>query len=221
MTLDWQSAYDQKLKGLPPTATWKDVMDCVWEHGILGHLSPEDPEVFRKREEKKRPVWRRDDPVLYWRILYAAHGAAGTYRERWSFRDSIVMWPVALMGMARKNLDAEWRDTDGMLKGIDAVAARAGAKIRELGETPHRIPWGAKGTYQADGTGEKFHVVVERYDSYGGIALNVDREHYGEDGNESYNAWCRLGVVALLGLAEHRDLNPANFVTKFGEPIQS
>ncbi len=221
MTLDWQSAYHQKLKELPPTATWEDVMDCVWEHGILEHVSPADRDVFKKREKEKRPVWRRNDPVLYWRILYAAHGAAGAFCEHWSFRDSIVTWPIVVAGMVRQNLDAEWRGNDGMVRGIHAVVMRAEEALRNMGDTPHRIPWGARGTYAGKERGEIFHVVVQGYNSYGCVALDVDRLHYGEDGDESCKAWCRFGKVAPFCLVEPRDLYPANFVTKYGEPVQS
>src|SRR3989344_3088523 len=96
MSLDWREAYSQELQKLPLNAPLERVAECIFEHGILAHFSPADAASFAKRVEKKKPVWKRDDPNLYWRILYAARGAVEAARSHYSLADAIVSWPVMI-----------------------------------------------------------------------------------------------------------------------------
>jgi len=201
MATNWCHAYEKKLKGLPRFAAFEQIVNCIWKYGILAHFSPTSPACFRNRIANKTPVWRRADARLYWRILYAAHGALHAHRKSWTVSgESIVTWPVA---MACKYIHGE----NPFIRATEAVAQRAERELRKLGVTPHRIPFGTKGLYKG------ISVEVGRHSNFGCIVLAVAKEL---GGDEQYFAWQKLDeILGYNGrLAEPWDLDPADFAPR-------
>ncbi|OGZ11401.1 MAG: hypothetical protein A3D67_03385 [Candidatus Lloydbacteria bacterium RIFCSPHIGHO2_02_FULL_51_22] len=202
MAANWHHAYERKLKRLPRFAAFEQIVNCIWKYGILAYFSPTSPRYFMCRGANETPVWRRGDARLYWRILYAAHGAIFAHRMSWSLSgESIITGPVA---MACKYIRGE----DPFMRATEAIVRRAEKELKSLGKIPHHIPFGAKGVYKG------IHVVVERHGNYGTIVLNVDGEQY--QGEERYKAWCRLSEVTNYhaNLVEPWGLDPATFTTE-------
>ncbi len=61
-------------------------VDILLTNGILDHIAPTDLEEIAARKAEQRPVWdkSRDDPHLYWKILYSAAAAKEAVEKQWS-----------------------------------------------------------------------------------------------------------------------------------------
>lgn len=220
MALDWQEAYDHELtRPFPLGGSFEIVINRIWEHGILAHIAPQNVEVFKKREEESRPVWRRNDQALYWRILYSARYAIYACDKNLVHSSAIVTWPVMLACAKhpehmkpRPPASHRGKITQSFFRGVAAIASLAAEEIEKHGQTPHEIPFGALGIYKG------IHVEVKRCDLYGCVVLGLNDDVY--QGGERSAAWRRLCEVAPDGLVEPSDLNPADFTTKYDEPLQ-
>lgn len=62
--------------------------DILWDKGVLNYVAPLDPDAIEARKILKKPVFEkgRNDPELYWRIMYSC-AASLDYIERF---DSIA-----------------------------------------------------------------------------------------------------------------------------------
>ena len=49
-----------------------ELVEVIWEKGILDHAAPTDPEVIEVLQAKGKPTWDRENPETYWKILYSA-----------------------------------------------------------------------------------------------------------------------------------------------------
>ncbi len=88
----WHGAYLQRLTTArtDPSTTFERWIEIAWEHGLLDHVSPADPNVRSARQLMGRTLWQeRGDAILYWRLLYALE------HVRTSMNHTFIQGPVA------------------------------------------------------------------------------------------------------------------------------
>src|SRR3990167_10505766 len=84
----WQGRLDKVLDPLieSRTLTRSQFIDILWDYGILGRIAPTDSIELQARVNENKTVWTgtRDDPQLYWRILYSTASALDTIQGQFS-----------------------------------------------------------------------------------------------------------------------------------------
>ncbi len=84
----WQARFDEKLDEFFESGgqSREELMDLVWEYGIMDRIAPEDVSERDARKELGSAVWEgdRDDPSLYWRIMYAAANSQEAIEKNYS-----------------------------------------------------------------------------------------------------------------------------------------
>ena len=72
----WRKRYEDALSAIADRQDAKldDLVEVIWEQGILDRIAPIDAEEKRARKELRGDLWdgTRDDPELYLRIMYSA-----------------------------------------------------------------------------------------------------------------------------------------------------
>lgn len=84
----WQARYEEKLDSVlnSDKIDRSALMDVLWEEGVLDRVAPEDREEKHARMQLEKAVWKgkRDDPELYWRILYSAAAVKNAIEKNYS-----------------------------------------------------------------------------------------------------------------------------------------
>lgn len=74
----WQNKLSVAIDGFlhSDNPTKKGFIDILWNSAIIDRIAPADPEVIALRTSEGRVVFDggRENPELYWRIMYAAAG---------------------------------------------------------------------------------------------------------------------------------------------------
>lgn len=72
----WLTRYDEKMDQFLEQSepSKEELMDILWEYGVLDRVAPVDPNEKQAREKLGKTVWKgdREDPELYWQLLYSA-----------------------------------------------------------------------------------------------------------------------------------------------------
>src|SRR3990172_6966217 len=87
----WEERYSGALEDFVAkagrgSASREELVDIVWEKGILDHVAPTNELERRAREQMKRDVYDRESEELFWRVMYSA----GNIREASKTNASIV-----------------------------------------------------------------------------------------------------------------------------------
>ena len=100
MSIGWQERY---VHALAKAESWHAVEHIVWNEGVLGRVSPLDEAEFARRKKRYIDTRKRDDPYLYWRIIYSAHAALHHFDSR-IMQLGYVTWAVALAHLSTGDL---------------------------------------------------------------------------------------------------------------------
>lgn len=186
----FNDAADEFVK--QPDASYEDLVDLIWEKGILDHIAPTDGGERQARTEMRADLYDRasEDPELYWRVLYAVANTKETIQKNMTMMGGYTTLAVisALTELfANPELQGRLFPDAGLgsyFKVIESIAERAQSEIEARGEKPHErlIPIGAKGTLCG------IPVTVLRYGADGLVELGpenyMDHARLGEKINE-------------------------------------
>ena len=212
----WHKRFDEALEEflVEEEFDFDKFIDVIWEKGILDRVAPKDEEEKRARQGVGSKVWEgeRDDPELYWRIMYSA-GHIREFSERQftmhaaGFADvGIYQGVVKLLYSEkhekfRKKLYPD-RKSNPVVIVSDEIIERAKKELETLGVESHKklIPWGAVGKY------EDIEVEVDRYMEDGLVSLRA----------LNYEDHMKLYDLANLkrkhpGLVSPSELDPKDF----------
>ncbi len=157
---DWLVRYETALAAIAadPVATLDNLLLAIWLEGILGRISPINPIERALRLAEKRQVWEgRDDPELYWRLLYSCGHVRHALEANWTTADGPIA-NAAILGvfrMAARKVPLVLPNGGGvdvdlfpLILGDFERRARQGLIL--LGAAPHDplIPIGAVGNFE-------------------------------------------------------------------------
>lgn len=206
----WQKRFDDALERVTSDehSTLDQLLDVIWNDGILGRIAPTDPQEKAARVALQKDVWQgsRDDEELYWRILYSA----GYVTEPEVLRHSTFPTGYASGAVGRGRMAVlmskdrgahvipkEHQD-DPLLFLAGKIMDRAREEIRKRGGAPHDtlIPWNAKATWNG------MKVQVTRYTSDGLLYLK----------GESYQDHIKIGELTdFVGAISPADTDPKDW----------
>ena len=167
----WRKRYDDALDAVVHNeqATFEELLDVIWNEGILGRIAPVNSEEKNARIQLKKSVWEgsRDDVELYWRILYSA----GYITEPAIMHHSVLPHGYAIDALSRARIAAlmnaeqtkhffpKENQKDPFVFLAGKIMDRAREEISTRGGEPHEklIPWGSKGVWKG------VSAEVERY----------------------------------------------------------
>jgi hypothetical protein len=132
---EWEKRFDAALRVTPDSLP--EIESTVWE-GILGLIAPIDAVLVNERRAKGREVLHRNDPEVYWNILYTAEGFRQMYYTASTLHSTYVARPVsaALFSGQFTSLTSH----DAILGLVIAIQQRAVDHLYNLGERPIVIP---------------------------------------------------------------------------------
>lgn len=201
----WEPRYQAELEKIFSSEhiDLDTLVDVMWEKGILERISPINESEKQARVALGRPVWEggRNDPELYWKLMYAAGYTLEAMKRSYSGLDQYVGPATTnVMRAAYQARNTEViNDPNKLVEIVERILVKAKQKISELGDTPHEkpIPWGAKGTYKG------LEVTVDMYSSDGTVTLKpVDFGQYMAHQRE----------IGNIFNVDPRSLNPADFI---------
>jgi len=178
----WEQRYEKALQDFisQTDATYEDLVNLVWERGILDHIAPTDSLERKAREQKQADLFDKTsaDPELYWRIMYAAGNTKNTIQKNMTMVGGYTTLSIvrALSGLY-SNPELQKRIFSGVdnagsdifVKFADSIINKAQEEIKKRGDKPHEfpIPIGSKGTVFG------ISVTIDGYGSDGLVALRV------------------------------------------------
>jgi len=193
----WEQRYQESVQNFVSQndASYNDLVDLVWEKGILDHIAPLDALERKARTQKGANLFDRNDtdPELYWRIMYAAGNTKETIQKNVTIISGYTTLSIlqALTMLAshaelRKKIFPEKEEVtnSSFLKLADSIIRKAQEEIKKRGSKPHEalLEIGAKGEVFG------IPVTIDGYDSNGLIRLKAgtreDHEALGEKINE-------------------------------------
>lgn len=84
----WLRRYEEKIEKIlsAEKIDRAHLIDTLWEYGIMGRIAPKDETEKNARIALEKAVWEgdREDPKLYWRILYSAAAAKNAVEKNYS-----------------------------------------------------------------------------------------------------------------------------------------
>lgn len=201
--------HDRLEKELDEYLTQSDInldslVDFIWERGILDHIAPTDSEEFEAREKLDKDVFRRDNPELYWRIMYSAGNTKNAVLEDMTLIAGYVTQVTmqVIMGLTIKNQN---KSDELFPKGYnsivivsDRIIKKAREELIKIGVKPHDklIPISSFGKFKG------VNVKISRYTHDGLIALET----------ENYEDHKKLGELNnYKNTVSPQKLNPAEF----------
>jgi len=169
------------------------LIDVLWNSGILDRIAPVNPEEKESRIKLGKKIWRgdRDDPELYWRILYAAAAAKEAIERGWSVVSGSGGYIIGFFQGANevifseRNKDFFPETNDKMLHAnpylilTESIIERARVELEKRGIKPHqKFPrYGARGKWKG------VDVKIDRFSDDGlvwlkGIDINAHNKLY-------------------------------------------
>jgi len=212
---EWDERYSDALEsfGSRENFTKDELVDLIFEKGILDHLAPTDEKEREARKAMKADLWDRDnvDHEFYWRIMYSSGALKESLGQDLAVTHGYVarsaikaLYKIGGTHEAWTKIFPDVSEEDTPLKNIaEALEERARHEIKNRGGIPHEqlIPIGAKGTVNG------VAVKVERYTGEGMVSLHTD----------NYEDWVSLGdeVKSVTGrmtnIVSPTMLDPENF----------
>ncbi len=178
----WKQRYEKSLKNFisQNEATYEDLVNLVWERGILDHIAPVDLLERKAREQKQADLFDRNsnDSELYWRIMYAAGNTKETIQKNMTMVGGYTTLPIvqALYVLAphselqKKLFPEEGKfGKEAYIKLADSIIQKAQEEIKKKGGKPHDrlLPIGSQGII------DDIAVTIDMYGSDGLIVLKV------------------------------------------------
>lgn len=209
----WQIEYEQAVGQIvsKEDSTLQDVVDVIWEKGILDRVAPIDEEVKQQRIDGGHETFEgtRNDVELYWRLLASMENM----KESINCSVSGGYAAAIISGFShiydQKNIDRFFPDDSNRKKGkwqedllyyFDCFHEKAKSELEARGEkVPDALPQvGDKGVYHG------INVVVKTYAGNGtiylqGETLNDHRKlfDFSEDYGDGY------GGISLKEVCEN------------------
>lgn len=101
--LGWEERFDNQIKVLltKNEIVFKEVMDIVWQIGILDRLAPVDEQVIAERKKEGRRVWEkgRQDPEFYYRIIYNVQNLRYAIEHNYSLMTGWLVGIIKVIGL--------------------------------------------------------------------------------------------------------------------------
>jgi len=163
----FENASEQVL--LNSNSKTDDLIEVIWNKGILDRLVPENKDELCARLKDVREAFdSRENTELYWRIIYSILYAEMAMKLQWSTLGgsaSVAFVRGFIMACYKQRVQDFCPDynCENQLGGFnflaDKIIKKAEDKLRELGAKPHEkhIKVGARGMF------EGIAVRVERY----------------------------------------------------------
>lgn len=191
------SAWQQKLETAvtailkSPSGTMERIFDALKEHCILDRIAPTDPVERQARTAKRKVIWEgdRQDPELYWRIMYAAASAQYATDMNWTLCASGNGYVIGAIseywGIILREQVPDWlreftnHHQRSLLRPLtDDLIRWSKTTLMEMGQTPHQtlIPIGSRGIFH------DIPVSLSAYTDQGLICFEAD----------DYNDHCKL-----------------------------
>lgn len=156
--------------------TREDFIEILWSNAILDHIAPTDPAVIEARKAKKRPVWDsgREDPRLYWRILYSAAAAKEAVERNWSVvagSDNFVVgifssiYSIYSKGLVQKLYPDAVPNINPQLLVLNDILERAKQELVKRNQNTEGHPL----KYESKGTWRRLGLKVDRFTGSGEI----------------------------------------------------
>lgn len=179
----WLTRYDKRMDQFLEQSdpSKEELMDILWEHGVLDRIAPVDPDEKQAREKLGKTVWKgdREDPELYWQLLYSAAAVEDNVKKGRTITASGSGYVSgAFQGYHQAMFDEEKGAkifTDEERKAgteilIKDLMDRAKKELTKRGITQHEkmIPLGGKGEWH------EIPVTVNGYTEKGLIQLRAD-----------------------------------------------
>lgn len=181
----WQEKYKEILDDFfqKENVSRKELIDIIWEYGILERISPKNENEKQARKSLKKTVWEgdRENPELYWRLLYSTAASLEAIKNKYSIvapsygyitgafeglnRALLPQHCQAIFPESEKNPNTNFHEII-----LNDIIEKAKSEIENKGKKPPKnlIPYGTEINWQ----GQKFN--VERYTFDGKILLEAD-----------------------------------------------
>ncbi len=135
--LDFGESLNSAIKN--PESDFDQIMDVVWEKGILNRICPDSQEVKAARKNLGRNVYegQKEDSDLYWRLLASAENVEYAAKNSLTLASGDLS-PMfeAFVAMNSPEIKRRFfqKDDDGreLDKVIDAIRQKAISKISDL-----------------------------------------------------------------------------------------
>jgi hypothetical protein len=179
----WEERFENALEQVLSNSDSKtdDLIEVIWNKGILDRLVPEDKDEFCARLDDEREVFdSRDNTELYWRITYSVLYAKRAINLQWSTCGggaSVALVRGFVVACYKQRIQdfCPGYTHKNHLAGFNFLAGkiikRAEDKLRELGAKPHEkhIEVGARGMF------EGIAVYVDEYMDNGLLYLRPEK----------------------------------------------
>lgn len=205
----WHQRYhDQLEESLNKEGVGVDaIADVVWNYGVLERLCPSNQKEREEREKEQRDVWGkdRDDPVLYYRIIYSLKEMQEAIKKNYSLMSrmaGVVVKGFVSVFLHKENVKdlKELEGPEGIKNFIGKISDKATAELKKLGAERKIIPIGAQGLFHG------ILVKVEQYLPDGMIGLRpADKDKIQQD-------HMRLGeLTKYTNAVSPEELDPEEF----------
>ncbi len=159
----WQDSLQESLDifYILDEQTKEDFLEILWSSGVLDRIAPTEPVIIALRKAKNRPVWDqgRDDPRLYWRILYSAAAAKEASEKGWSFiagSDSFVagifspIYEAFSRGLLQKFYPGITQSANPQIFVLSDIMERAKQELgkRNQNTAGHPLKYGLNGNWK-------------------------------------------------------------------------
>ncbi|MBI2035749.1 MAG: hypothetical protein HYT12_03670 [Candidatus Liptonbacteria bacterium] len=175
----WETRLQEKLDEAlsDPSVDKKKIEDTLWEYGILERIDPRDSEEREARKENSSDLWDggRDNPELYWRLLYSLGLIHESIKRNYSLVGGLAVG--ALTGIVYLHAKAQERIYKEFFPGsknayVDLnndLIEKAKDELHKRGvANPQLISWGSEGVWKG------IPVTVERYASDGTVVFHAN-----------------------------------------------
>ena len=169
----WEKDYEDALDEVDEQANLEELVDIALEKGILDRLVPEDQQVRKARQEGGNNLLdlERDDPKLWWQLLYAVKGVTEDAISGKTLSNGFVL-PSMMTLFSRKSeaiikADPEAKNPFETLGQAMMDKIKKELEFRGIQIPEKLLPIGAKGIY------ENIEVEITGYSSDGLIAIKA------------------------------------------------
>lgn len=181
----WLGRYEEKIEEIlnAEKIDRAELIDALWEYGIMGRIAPKDEIEKNARMQLEKAVWEgnREDPKLYWRILYSAAAAKNATEKNYSIMAGSHGYITgAFQGLYGVLASPKAEDTfpemkegkNPMIAVIDGFMDRAKKELEKRGvKPPEKLPQiGAKGKWNG------IEVTIGSYTDDGLVWLKTESE---------------------------------------------
>lgn len=155
----WQERYSLRLDDFykQEHPVLDQLIDIIWEEAVLGRISPVNAQEKEVRQALEKTVWPgdRNDPTLYWRLIYSIASSKEAIDRGYSIAASgssliVGAYQAVYQAYLTQKSTELFGEQNPQLTILDEIAKRAKEKLQELGVTPpdRLVPIGASGIWK-------------------------------------------------------------------------